>query len=70
MLGKQPIEDVNCPDIWKRMVEHWDKPEVRKKSAQAREAWMSTANTKDGHIAKSGFGRISASDRILREVKF
>ena len=70
MLGKQPIEDVNCPDIWKRLVEHWDKPEQRRKSELGRQARMSTANTKDGQIAKSGFGRISASDRILREVKF
>ena len=70
LLGKGPPEDVNCPDIWKRMVEYWDKPEQRKKSAQAREARMSTANTPDGQIAKSGFGRMSASDKILREVKF
>ena len=70
MLGKQPIEDVNCPDIWKRMVEYWDKPEQRKKSAQGREARMSTANTPDDQMSKSRFGHLSASDRILRKVKF
>ena len=70
LYDKVPPSEVSSLDIWKKMVEHWDKPAERKKLDQAREARLSTANTPDGQITKSGFGRISASNRILREVKF
>lgn len=68
LAQKPPLKYIASEDLWLDMVTHWSTPEQRAKSKQGVAARLSTGG-RDGKISKSGCGRVSVVDRVLREVK-
>lgn len=72
LAQKSPLKYIASEDLWLDMIKHWSTPEQRAKSAQgvaARVAARLSTGGRDGKISKSGCGRVSVVDRVLREVE-